>query len=94
MSVEDLQLTQDGMRQDDARGTLADEPVARNNIDGGAIEGIWMHRRRNYGKAREDDKSRTESTAGEIRGRFLVPAYRQLEVRVLTCRRTWNMATD
>lgn len=64
MGSEDLKFAKLGMEDDDARSSLANEPVAGSNVDGLSVQGIGMECRLDERKAGEYGKTRTQSAAG------------------------------
>jgi hypothetical protein len=51
MGIKYLNLTKSWVRNEDACGRLAAEPVPAENVERGTVQRIWMHIRSNYWKS-------------------------------------------
>lgn len=57
MSVEDLNSSKNGMKDDNAGCSLANEPIPTPNVNWLSIQSIWMYRGFNEREAREYGKT-------------------------------------
>ena len=74
MSVEKLDFAENRVREDDACSPLADEPVTGYYIDGGAIQGIWVHSCGEDGETGEYDETCSKCPTTEVRRTLLPPS--------------------